>query len=85
MKRRSPLPRSIHRTASAAASTGEHCPATGWWIPRGSTEPGRYLSEGSEPLPCLSRGGGSFMTPKNPWGLDVGQLTVVALLYRQIA
>ena len=53
MKRRSPLPRSIHRTASAAASTGEHCPATGWWIPRGSTEPGRYLSEGSV-MPALN-------------------------------
>ena len=52
MKRRSPLPRSIRRNA-AAASTGEHCPATGWWIPQGSTEPRRYLSEGSL-MPALN-------------------------------
>ena len=51
MKRRSPLPRSIHPIA--ATSTGEHCPATGWWIPQGSTEPWRYLSEGSV-MPALN-------------------------------
>jgi hypothetical protein len=53
MKRRSPQPRSIHRPAAAATRTGEHCPATGWWIPQGSTEPGRYLSEGSV-MPALN-------------------------------
>ncbi|MBT2523571.1 hypothetical protein [Arthrobacter sp. ISL-28] len=53
MKRRSPLPRSIHRNAAAATSTGEHCPATGWWIPQGSPEPWRYLSEGSL-MPALN-------------------------------
>lgn len=53
MKRRSPMPRSIRRTAGAAISTGEHCPATGWWIPQGSTEPWRYLSEGRV-MPALN-------------------------------
>lgn len=52
MNRRSPLPRSIHRTAAATTRTGEHCPATGWWIPQGSTESWRYLSEGSV-MPAL--------------------------------
>jgi hypothetical protein len=47
MKRRSPLPRSIYSNAVTATATGEHCPATGWWIPQDTTEPWRYLSEGS--------------------------------------
>lgn len=51
MKRRSPLP--IHQAAAASISTGEHCPATGWWIPEGTTEPWRHLSEGSV-MPALN-------------------------------
>lgn len=53
MKRRSPLPRPLHRTAVATTSTGEHCPETGWWIPQGRTEPWRYLSEGGM-MPALN-------------------------------
>ena len=53
MKRRSPLPRSTHRPTATAPKTGEHCPATGWWIPQGSTEPWRYLGEGSV-MPALN-------------------------------
>lgn len=33
--------------APAKALTGEHCPATGWWIPQGSTGSWQYLSEGN--------------------------------------
>lgn len=53
MKRRSPQHRATHRPTAAATRTGEHCPATGWWTPQGSTQPGRYLSEGSV-MPALN-------------------------------
>ena len=32
---------------TTATATGEHCPATGWWIPQGTTESWQYLSEGN--------------------------------------
>jgi hypothetical protein len=32
---------------SATTATGEHCPATGWWIPQGTTESWQYVSEGN--------------------------------------
>lgn len=53
MKRRSLLPHSVRRAAVSPTSTGEHCPETGWWIPQGSTEPGRHLSEGTV-MPALN-------------------------------
>lgn len=37
----------------ATAATGEHCPATGWWIAQGTAGAGQYLSEGSL-LPALN-------------------------------
>lgn len=47
------MPRSIHQAAAATTSTGEHCPETGWWIPQGTSEPWRYVSEGSV-MPALN-------------------------------
>jgi hypothetical protein len=47
MKRRPTPAAGSFRQNRARTSTGEHCPATGWWIPEGTTEPWQYLSEGN--------------------------------------
>lgn len=47
MKRRPTSAARSFRQNRAKTSTGEHCPATGWWIPEGTTEPWQYFSEGN--------------------------------------
>jgi hypothetical protein len=53
MKRRELIsrPRLAARAVTGAkittATAGEHCPATGWWIPQGTNESWQYLSEGN--------------------------------------
>lgn len=48
MKNRSLYPKSAITQAEVIASTGEHCPATGWWSPATSTDNTEvFVAEGS--------------------------------------